>query len=248
MGLTQSIPDTTRKTYTHNDIKDNVQKLFSNNRKNNLSEASGSIKNLDNVQVSVVEFNKPLNGGHMKFNSSKNRHLNHDINEFLEGLQKGGNNMEPISDLSELQKIKDFLLDMDNGSQAGGGILSTEMSACSPQLTLFGALQKISMNGGADDEESSSLDFDDNDSEEKKDDIDDADDDDDDEDVDDDVVDGDEDISSTSDKPINENEKFSETSYSSNKPNDSSELNILPFYSSSDTENFKHPYNKNRFG
>jgi len=241
MGLTQSTQDTTPKIYTDNEIKTNIQKLFSNNRKNNLSEASGSIRNLDDIKVSAMESNKLHGGSHIKFNSSKNRHLAHNLDEFLQNCQDGGNyDMEPISELSELNKIKDFLINMNEDKQIGGA-LTTE-SEYQPKMRLFDVLKQISMNGGAKEESDSDedLDFDENDSDEKKDD-------DMDEDEDDEEDNDDGDISSTSDKPINENEKFSETSYSTKQSDSASELNILPFYSSSDTDNFKHPYNKNRF-
>lgn len=273
MGLTQSNPETT-KTYTNTDIKKKLELLFHTNRNSGVSAMSHSPKNLDNVVVSSPQFDNNMNqinmapspmthmgGTHIKFNSSKNRHLLHNIQNYIDGYQNcdnrqsGGNNpSEPLSELSELQKIKDFLLSMDKDvsgveAQNGGNYDSPIMSPQSDnnnKLTLFDVLKQISMKGGADDsdEESESLSFNEGDSsqEDKKDDENESEDD----------EDNDEDgISSTSDKSINEHGKFSETSYSSTKQNDvSSDLNVLPFYSSSEApwqEQLNHPYVKNRF-
>jgi len=284
MGLTQSTENTGPvKKYTDNEIRNNIQNLFNNNRENNFSEASYSIKDLENMVVSDTQLFQgsnannqqqlqvqQLGGSNIKFNSSKNRHLMHNIQDYINTLQSGGNpnNQEThqeISDLSEFQKIKDFLLNDIENKQSGGNAESILDSLSSPsnKMTLVDALRKITLSGGAkggaDDDE------DDEDDEDDDLDLEGKDDDDEDEDEEPDVVSStsslekksesvsdvsaqsdenpkQESISATSDAPVNSG-KFSDTSYSQKVE---SELNIVPFYSSSESDN-KHPYTKNRF-
>jgi hypothetical protein len=263
MGLTQSNP-AVPKQYTDADIKRNVQNLFHNNRKNDFSEASYSFREaLDNATASdMFKYNEPMKhigGNHIKFNSSKNRHLLHNIDDYINGIQNGGETLEPISELSELKNIKDFLMKMNDDNMQTGGYLSdldtiTPISN-EPKTSMFDILHRA-MRGGADndavdsddDSDEESLHFDandDSDNETVKEEDDDSQEKEDDEDNDDNNDDVEDTMSTTSSASINKNTNFSDTSYSSKR--NSSDLNIVPFYSSEEADNFQHPYNKNRF-
>jgi hypothetical protein len=258
MGLTQSNP-AVPKQYTDADIKRNVQNLFHNNRKNDFSEASYSFREaLDNATASdMFKYNEPIKhvgGNHIKFNSSKNRHLLHNIDDVINGIQNGGETLEPISELSELKNIKDFLMKMNDDNMQTGGHLSdldtiTPISN-EPKTSMFDILHKA-MRGGADnnsddDSDDEFLNFEENgdsDNETVKEDDDSQENEEGDDNSDD--ADVEDTMSTTSSASINKNTNFSDTSYSSKR--NSSDLNIVPFYSSEEADNFQHPYNKNRF-
>ena len=315
MGLTQSTgsnrSNPSIKKYTDGEIKKNIQNLFNNNKRNNFSEATYSMKDLNNISETHTNFDlqnshnlypqNQLHGGgnHIKFNSSKNRHLKYNIDEYINKLQ-GGNpgahlSSQNISELSEFDKIKEFLINDITNGQAGGNndfdSLFNSLSSTSinnqTQNKKMSLLDAINMMGGAkasDDETSDDDLILDDDSDDDIDDIDDENDGDDDEndENDDDNDESDEnklpsdsdtpinsklssqsssEISTTSDKPIKKNIKFSETSFSNSSNNynkkfsttsdideNSSELNILPFYSSTDSVTMnEHPYIKRRF-
>jgi hypothetical protein len=275
MGLTQSTyPDANVKKYTDNEIKQNIRNLFNNNKMNNFSEASYSIKDLENIVVSDTSMNQYGNqqndqlGGNVKFNSFKNRHLQHNIQEYINTLQRGGNpndidlqELTKLSELSEFQKIKEFLV---NGANQTGGNndndndindIINSISSHTHKMTLFeamrgGAIIKSEDSETDDDDLDLDTDDDDNDDDDNDDNDDNDDDDDDDDDSDEDKTNKkknkkDSDISSTSSESV-KNADFSETSYS--QKNNSSELRIIPFYSSSESANaYEHPYVKNRF-
>src|SRR3990172_5591393 len=99
MGSATSNVKPQSKKYTDAEIRTNINQLFNNGISNNFSEASYSIKDLENIVVSDIPFNLPTqddyltapqNGGHIKFNSSKNRHMRHNLNEYINNIQKGG--------------------------------------------------------------------------------------------------------------------------------------------------------------
>lgn len=106
MGSSQSTNNTEINKYTDAEIQQNLTKLFNTNR-NNFSEASFPIENLTEGQQG---------GSNIKFNSSKNRHLKHNIND----LQEGGDNANFESEQSEFAKIKEFLLKEASNNQTGG--------------------------------------------------------------------------------------------------------------------------------
>jgi len=282
MGLAQStVPDTPKigvKKYTDSEIRQNIQNLFNNNKMNNFSEASYSIKDLDNVDISDMQenqFNAYQQGGdNIKFKSSKNRHLKHNIDNYIKSLQQGGNpnndnqSYREISDLSEFQKIKEFLINDANNDQTGGNYDDIDAiinSISSPvnkhKMTLFEAMRGGAAEKSDDDEDDDDLDLegDDDDDEDEDENSDDEDEDDNDEDSETETdTDTDKnkknkkknkadssEISDTSDATIKD-DNFSETSYSN--VDVSSGLNIIPFYSSTDSANAnEHPYTKNRF-
>ena len=77
MGLTQSTDkkNPENKKYSDEDIKNNINQLFNNNKLNAFSEASYSIKDLENIVVSDTPMVQPLQqnnqlggGGNKKFN------------------------------------------------------------------------------------------------------------------------------------------------------------------------------------
>lgn len=280
MGITSST--TGKPTYSDADVKRNIDELFNNARTYNFSEASYSIKDLDNIVVSDL----PQQNGGIRFNSSKKRYLRHNINDLVH--QQGGNNSyEEISDMSEFQKIKDFLINDMKNNQAGGDydiddldniVSSATMTANSnsnTQLIKFlNALKGGNVEDIDDDEDAESdLDeiVDDNEEEEDLEGIDEDEADEDLDGLDEEDNDSDEkpkkkknskkidkeenldeddsetksdgsDLSITSEDGIIRNpEEYSATSYIEK----SSELNILPFYSSDSSIN-KKPYMKKR--
>lgn len=283
MGSSQSTSDKRHlsKKYTDNEIKQNIQRLFNNNRENNFSEYSFSAKDLENIIVSD-DFNKPQLGGvnvnNVKFASSKKRHLNHNIDEYIDMIQNGGHNendneYHELSEMSEFKNIREFLR-KDMGLQGGGDynvnsyIDSVSFTEDKKKLTLYAILQDIMHSGGAKDDDSDDIDEDDEDNDhddvDHEDDDNEDDDDNENEDVDDDELEatlGDKDT--INDSSISSVSSFvpsysgmSPTSYSessvnrrstSSHSNASSELNIVPFYSSDESENMVHPYVKNRF-
>ena len=286
MGSTQSTSDNTAKKYTDAEIRQNIQKLFTNNRENNFSEASYSIRDLENMVVSDGPFNQSNNMEHLqlggdlsniKFKSSKNRHLTHDIDAYLNMYQKGGNaeNSEheylDLSSVSEFKKIKDFLvtdnninninnINNQNGGEQFDAFIDSVSSIQQNKLTFFDALKQITQNGGVDISDDDDDMYGDSD------------------DMDDDNVYMDDGITTSSSDNSSYNKitssnstfsttssmmpkysgNFSETSYSQSNTNNasntstsysnnaSSELNIVPFYSSSESD-MRHPYTKNRF-
>jgi len=116
MGQNTSVQETPDvRKYTSAEIETNLKRLFKNNINNNFSEASQSFN------VNFTELDQALVGGYnIKFKSSKNRHLNHNIDEFIKKIQSGGD--APISEQSEFAKIKEFLLKEANVNLIGGAI------------------------------------------------------------------------------------------------------------------------------
>ncbi len=115
--------------YTDSEIKQNIQQLFSKN-KNNLINTSFS---LDETIIDTPE--SQIGGSNfdsIRFQSSKNRHLRHNIEDYVDQLQKqyGGeqNEVPNATGLTEFDKIKQYLLDDLNNEQNGGDVPSTELS------------------------------------------------------------------------------------------------------------------------
>lgn len=271
MGLTESNPKQVQvKKYTDNEIKDNISRLFKDNRKNNFTEASMSMRDLDNAVIS--DDNQHYQNGGKKFRSSKNRHLKYNIEDYISSLQLGGNPIDDhkeISEASEFKKIRDFLI--KDVKQNGGNL--KEISEASEFKKIRDYLTKDVQSGGDIDIEAlingmgspissdkrqltlanvlvgGELDDDNDDEEESENDFDDNF-----EDSDEENIENIEDDSDEESKDENENEDdpenkkketFSETSLSK-----SPELNnLLPFYSTDndDSDEKKHPYIKNRF-
>ncbi|ARF09772.1 hypothetical protein Indivirus_3_21 [Indivirus ILV1] len=116
MGLANSSPQAPEnRKYTSAEIEQNLMRLFKNNMKNNFSEASQTFGNV-NFSEDILEMQNA--GNPIKFKSSKNRHLEHNIEAFINKIQNGGNeNLQLISEQSEFAKIKEYLL---KEAQTGG--------------------------------------------------------------------------------------------------------------------------------
>lgn len=250
----------TERRYTDNEIKQNMKLLFELN-KNNLAETSMSL----NAPLELSPTNNGNNNFHggakKKFQSKKNRHLAHNIEEYVENFQKhyGGNNNE----INEFNRIKEYLINDMNG---GGFENSSDMSMNSnfadenKTYSLFNMLNggkfNVNSNNSTDiTATSSSASFSDDSSDENN---------------------FDDSISSTSSKDVptiagisptsdsenssdnNNNEPYvvqstessldtSDNDYNSdNSLSESSGFNGAPFYSSISSEN-KHPYLSKRF-
>ena len=250
------------KKYTSAEIDDNLKKLFKNNGgAGSYSEASQTIGFRFNE-------NELLTGGvntAIKFNSSKNRHLRHNIEQFLNKVQTGGNqdNKQELDEQSEFAKIKEYLIKENQevqdiqDVQAGGAIQESDYEAISSISGFNDFINTLSQSGGGETKKYASLasvlrsgqlggdrednlDIEEKEEEEKevKDDSD--------EDLEDldDSDDLDEDISSTSNEEVDiETANISPTS--NQEGSASSGLNIIPFYSSSESSHAK-PYTKNR--
>ena len=123
MGQNTSVQETPEvRKYTSTEIETNLKRLFKNNINNNFSEASQSFgrfteQDLDDELKQTLAL---VGGNNIKFKSSKNRHLNHNIDEFIKKIQSGGE--APISEQSEFAKIKEFLLKEANVNLIGGAI------------------------------------------------------------------------------------------------------------------------------
>ena len=110
MGLTTSTTtyQPPARKYTDADIRKNIDELFNNARTNNFSEGSYSINDLNNIVIPDIE-NIPRNianiaqNGGIKFNPSQKRYLKYN-------LQGGNDSFEEISDMSEFQRIKEYLI------------------------------------------------------------------------------------------------------------------------------------------
>ncbi|ARF11830.1 hypothetical protein Klosneuvirus_2_266 [Klosneuvirus KNV1] len=267
MGLTTSTVTYQKPAikYTDADIRKNIDELFNNAKTNNFSEASYSINDLDNIIISDV----PQNGG-IKFNSSQKRYLRHKIDG--NNFQLGGNeSLEEISDMSEFKRIKEYLINDMKNNQTGGDydvddIVSSATNASNSNQNIIKFLSALK-GGNDDDLDEETLEDDEDADDEALEEAfeEDDEDDDDDEEALEDVEspkkikkvkkerkeenfseDKEEpaevEISETSENGIIRNpEEYSATSFVEK----SSELNILPFYSSDSSIN-KHPYIKNR--
>lgn len=224
-------------------IRDNIMRLFNENSTHNLSAVSASLKDINNFTDNIST------GGlnNVVFNPVQKRYLDHNIQDYLNNLQLNGldnlsggkntnseNYYQTISETSEFNKIRGYLLKDING-QSGGNSRK--------HMTLASTLLDMIPN------ESNLEDFDDSDVSDEF--IDDELDDEElnDEELDDEELDDDLDIGNeTSDNFIVNSAspsggKYSDTSYDNNA---SSELNILPFYSTDSSIN-KHPYVASRF-
>lgn len=141
-NLSEPVQQNKARKYTDNEIKQNIKVLFDKNRNNYVetsyslggsSNSSSEINNKNNTQTSdmSMDLSTTTNVEHnsiggsninlIKFQSSKNRHLRHDIERYVENLQKqyGGGN-EHNDDVIEFNKIKDYLINDLNKEQDGG--------------------------------------------------------------------------------------------------------------------------------
>ena len=273
MGLTNSTQREFKK-YSDDDIKKNIlnmcQGALSHNLNDKITESIKGFYNLDVVsdelpldktdqihnnpvetvlqklEAPVAEIIQP--GGNIKFKSDKQRYLRHNINDYLANIQAGGNvgndQYQDISDKSEFEKIRNYLMNdimntsnipspanASNKPQFGGNLFLNEDddfpnfnsdigNDTRPTLSraLLDIMKEEDVNKDTlDDEESEDPNM---------------------------VIESDE-LSETSEM-VNDvaHPQFSDTSYITG--GDSSELHILPFYSS-DTASNQHPYIKSRF-
>lgn len=260
--------DNARK-YSNEEIKQNIKILFEKN-KNNAVESSYTFSTAVEPTSTANNFNDNFVGGNKKFISSKNRHLRHNIEEYVNQLQNqyGGDytNSEHLNnnDLIEFNKIKDYLLNDENNMQQEGGATSDlskfsfeEESEYVPKKTLIDVLigGKRKIVESSDSLESSYVSDSNSNSNSYN-----------------DTTESSESLSKTSSAPVPMDGNFSPTSYSStnevNTPyvvqstessletsievdnhdsesTQSSALNILPFYSTESSN--KHPYVARRF-
>lgn len=269
MGIGSSQPQRPYK-YSDSEIRQNIDNLFAFNRNNNpeLSEASFSIGNLDNIPTETYnEYQDVQTGGTIKFKPSQRRYLRHNINEFVERIQNGGapddaDGMTEISDMSELDKIRSFII---NGQS--GGVLSTPFSEMAIQdggvRHLFSKI--LNNQYGGDDEDEEDEDEDDEDNEDNEDEDMETDEEEDEDmgtNMDDDMdMETDEDdekknpdmsedgLSSTSSAIVSRIRSLSSTSYSNDsrgyKKKNVTDLNVVPFYSTDSSS--VHPYIRKRF-
>lgn len=222
--------------YSNAEIQQNIAQLFNNN-KHNMVETNTSLSLDDTLGFTDIH---SFTGGDISFQSSKNRHLRHNIQQYIESLQRGGVDTDnEFKELSELDEIKQYLeKDLQQQNQAGG-LCSSEVVDTVPKLTLMDILK----GGKRDNDSESSSDFE--------------------------VTESSDDISPTSSNVVNNSvNALSPTSYSDKSPTaqydtessmdssidiqnnfieeSDSDLNVVPFYSST-TSDAKHPYVRNRF-
>jgi len=150
-----------KRKFTDTEIKKNMRVLFENN-KHNPVETSYSLG--ENLEVSTEK--KASIGGYnkIKFESSRNRHLTHNMDAFLKQQNGGGRKRQNEDVLNNFNKIKDYLMnDLDssmkeeqyggNFSDAGSFSFSFDSSDDSQNnFSFFGALM-----GGNVDADTSSL-------------------------------------------------------------------------------------------
>jgi hypothetical protein len=276
MGASQSNTynqNVQEKTYTEGEIRDRINQLFLSNKNNPFSESSIATMNTV-LDLESTAYTDQFGGNAYVPNVNvvprRHRYDNYDIDGYLRQLiQQGGQNeneggYEQISELSEFDRIRDYLkadIAKTNGdNQVGGNNMefSSELNMPSPTSinsneVNFNILDAL--RGGADREPSE-----DSNDVKDSDDVEDSDAQPTDDDTETDIV---TDISDDSEKKEKKDKKkkeddtdeekteeekinsYSETSFSSK----SSDINILPFYSTSSSSNnsFKHPYVKNRF-
>ncbi len=268
-----NVPET---NYSEHEIRGRIDQLFLKNRSNRFTESSvaatiNDIGNLD-AYMNTEQLGGKNTVPHINVVPRRHRYDNYEVENFIKSLaQKGGQNQtqvaakegqyEQLSELSEFDRIRDYLRnDVAQHSKMGqqGGSqsnlqplvgLESELNMESPpsdgscgcgndgdgNLTLLEALRGGASRTQDSDDESWDIDSEnDNDNNTS--------DDDDDDDDDDNVIVVSESMEIEESGPVN---SYSETSFSSK----SSEINILPFYSTSSSSNnsFKHPYVKNRF-
>jgi len=160
-----------------------------------------------------------------KFKSSKNRHLNYDLEKIINNLQQGGyqdsDNYKSISTISEFDKIREFLTREKEGQNGGNKDIldSDSLYDNGKKFTLFDIMKG---GGNDDDDDDDDDDVVEDDKEEIEEEIEEVEDEDDDDDEDDDGVED------KDKKDSNTSADYSETSYKKNK----SPLNVIPFYSS----------------
>lgn len=270
-----NVPET---NYSEHDIKGRIDQLFLKNRSNRFTESSmaatiNGVGNLDTYMNTEQLGGKNIKNSnivpHINVVPRRHRYDNYEVENFIKSLgqqrQQGGQaaaraaqavegQFEQLSELSEFDRIRDYLKNdvaqHSNAGQLGGSAaLNRQMQPFSltggnplnveSELHMESPPSDGSCGCGGDGDGKLSLlealrggasRTPDDDSW----DMDDANDEDSSEAVDDDIVE--------SNTPVN---SYSETSFSSK----SSEINILPFYSTSSSSNnsFKHPYVKNRF-
>lgn len=268
------IEDTKYKKLSDEEIKNNIMRMYKNGTiDNGLETVPESINELRNMQLSPDSdnffpkinlqpparelptpmqnmqnmTNMPQMGGvsNKKFKSSNKRYLNHNIQNYLNNVQNGGDvndTYKEISDMSEFERIKNYLVN-DMNNQAGGAKnkyayddnADNDMDDINDTIDTIKEPTNRTLSRTLFDIKQESKD--------ESDDLDDFDTDSDTNELNDQDNNIDE-ISETSDMPENiQPNKYSETSY---LKSDSSELHILPFYSSDSAGN-QHPYAKNRF-
>lgn len=245
MGLIQSAPK--NRQYSSSQIKENISNMFKSGDHKLFSDATYSLGNMN-----VEDTPEPIPAANEvpKTNTNNNenaqRYMNYDIDGFIKNLKSGGVVEQPKLDddsIKELDKIRDYLVEQQKTTMTGGGCGDSEISfksilnnTMTPDTTTETQLPNFlkAIRGGAKVKDDSDSTDDLND------------------DFDDDNDDFDEKDSSST-KPTQNKQNFrtkkqkktfSDTSYSVIS---SSELNIVPFYSSDASSDLKHPYIRNRF-
>ena len=266
-----NVPQT---NYSEHDIRSRIDQLFLKNRSNRFTESSvaatiNGVGNLDAYMNTEQLGGKNIKNSnvvpHISVIPRRHRYDNYEVENFIKSLgkqgqrgqrgqrgQQGGQRQQAqaaavqeghydqLSELSEFDRIRDYLKNdvaqHSNAGQLGGSLnMESELHMESPpsdgscgcggdgdgKLTLLEALR----GGASRTQDDDSWDIHDDDDEDSS-----------------EAVDDDSDEGAISNTPVN---SYSETSFSSK----SSEINILPFYSTSSSSNnsFKHPYVKNRF-
>jgi hypothetical protein len=252
MGLTSSTPVNNHRSAppTEADVRSAINNLFSSHRGNPMSD--GSIGTINFNQVEEV---KPTSTQTVASNTNGRpaKYPKYYV-DFDKVIQNGGIVTEgvdseqygKISEFSEFERIKQHLLkNMGKDNQFGGSsgfgndadltkLFEEAVSETTePQLMKLKNLKNFLyvLKGGENDEK----DEDDLDDDEDKEDVDSS------------------SSSSSSEDDDGEDDEITEdagfNNYSENSQNKSSDINILPFYSTSSSSDysFKHPYIKNRF-
>jgi hypothetical protein len=124
-----------KKKYTDYEIKQNMKVLFDNN-KHNPVETSYSLGG--NLEVTTEK--KASVGGYkkIKFESSRNRHLKHNIDSFLQQQNGGGRKKQNEDVLNNFNMIKEYLMnDLDSNleEQYGGNDSDTGSFSFSSELS-----------------------------------------------------------------------------------------------------------------
>ena len=153
------------KQQTENEIRQKIDQLFLNNKTNQISEASYSeIPNLEsNSELNNVDFNEDLfnkltkdqNGG--KFIPRGNPYKKYSMNECIKTLQNGGTlslsateNYKDLSDFSEFDRVRDFMInDLNKNNQEGVNDSTKRSDLINPSLTsLSNISSSLDLRGG----------------------------------------------------------------------------------------------------
>jgi hypothetical protein len=127
MGNIIGQEQTVNKKYNDQEIKQNIKMLFEKNKRNDVEISSTLHKTANISPTETQEHIGGVNVDEIKFQSSRNRYLRHNIEEYVENLQRqyGGlveeNALPEQQDesMNEFNKIKEYLLNENNRQQGG---------------------------------------------------------------------------------------------------------------------------------